>query len=323
MIISVIITAHNRKSYLMDALDSVYSQRDNDMEIIVVKNFHDFDDILDKKGVKVINTAENTSLGEKLYLGMKQAEGDVIALLEDDDLYLPGKLNAVREAFRHSNVVYYHNEMEFIDSKGNKTLKKDREKFRKKYFKNNNFLVVETNFFKRKFLDKLKFSFNNSSIALQKDLVFSWLNELRKLNTLVDTFFLLIALNSYGKLFLDSRFFTAYRIHQSNSSSIKGDSVLLRYPLDSYQTVTLFKDLFKGTKIEELIEAMVADSYLLLRLFDSSGSLTTELDTIKNIIKYYRYDPWELTRIEILARNIICLTPTKIRSNVVSKVFHI
>ncbi|MCY0863304.1 MAG: glycosyltransferase, partial [Metallosphaera prunae] len=72
--ISVIITAHNRKEYLMQAVDSALNQTlpKTEYEVIVVKNFEDYDEELEKKGVKSIVTSEK-ELGEKIVIGTKEA----------------------------------------------------------------------------------------------------------------------------------------------------------------------------------------------------------------------------------------------------------
>ena len=51
--ISVIITAHNRKEFLLEAVNSALNQTlpKDEYEIIVVKNFQDFDDILTNLGI--------------------------------------------------------------------------------------------------------------------------------------------------------------------------------------------------------------------------------------------------------------------------------
>jgi glycosyltransferase involved in cell wall biosynthesis len=50
--ISVIITAHNRREFLLDAVNSALNQTlpKDEYEIIIVKNFSEYDDILKNLG---------------------------------------------------------------------------------------------------------------------------------------------------------------------------------------------------------------------------------------------------------------------------------
>jgi glycosyltransferase involved in cell wall biosynthesis len=54
--ISVVVTAYNRRDFLLSALKSVNNQSFKDYEIIVVKNFHDqaIDNFIKKHGSKEI-----------------------------------------------------------------------------------------------------------------------------------------------------------------------------------------------------------------------------------------------------------------------------
>jgi glycosyltransferase involved in cell wall biosynthesis len=100
--ISVIVTAYDRKKYLLGAVKSALNQtlpRDR-YEVIVVKNFRgDFiDSKLEEWGVTNLYS-ESVGLGAKVYEALQVAKGDVTSPLEDDDEFLPGKLGAVYEAF--------------------------------------------------------------------------------------------------------------------------------------------------------------------------------------------------------------------------------
>jgi len=118
--ISVIITAYNRKKYLLGAVRSALDQTlPKDLyEVIVVKNFRDeyIDRQLEKRGV--INLySDDASQGGKVRDALRVARGDVISLLEDDDEFLPEKLERVYAAFRDS-VDYYHNGRVVVNEAG-------------------------------------------------------------------------------------------------------------------------------------------------------------------------------------------------------------
>jgi glycosyltransferase involved in cell wall biosynthesis len=99
--VSVIIPTHNRKAFVQEAVDSVLAQTYEDFELIVVD-----DGSTDGTG-KVLKRYEN----RLLYLyqanqgvsaarnnGLALAQGEFIAFLDSDDLWLPKKL-AIQVAF--------------------------------------------------------------------------------------------------------------------------------------------------------------------------------------------------------------------------------
>ena len=110
--ISVIITAYNRREFIRDAVNSIINSMlpEDEYEIIVIKNFRDeyVDNIVEKIGGKSIFT-NLISIGAKAALGIDAAEGDVITFLEDDDMYLPDRLEIIRKVFDNDpSLIYYH-----------------------------------------------------------------------------------------------------------------------------------------------------------------------------------------------------------------------
>ncbi|QRF75052.1 Glycosyl transferase family 2 [Thermoplasmatales archaeon] len=111
--LSVIITAYNRKEFLLNAIKSAVNQtlEKKNYEIIVIKNFQDdmIDNYIVKNNIKGIISNDN-SLGGKLIEALNVATGDIISFLEDDDLFFENKLDIVYNEFKKdNNVVYYHN----------------------------------------------------------------------------------------------------------------------------------------------------------------------------------------------------------------------
>jgi hypothetical protein len=124
--ISVIVTAYDRKKYLLGAVRSALDQTlPKDLyEVIVVKNFRDeaIDRQLEKWGV-VNLYSDDVSQGGQVRDALGVARGDVISLLDDDDEFLPEKLERVYAAFRNG-VDYYHNGRVVVNEAG-KVLRKE------------------------------------------------------------------------------------------------------------------------------------------------------------------------------------------------------
>lgn len=117
--ISVIITAYNRRDYLLRALNSVLNQTlDRDLfEIIVIKNYKDneIDQQIIKSGSKLI-FSDDKALGAKFIKGFLESSGDVVCILEDDDLFYRHKLEEVLYEFeRDQKLIFYQHPTDVKD----------------------------------------------------------------------------------------------------------------------------------------------------------------------------------------------------------------
>ncbi|MGC9126572.1 MAG: glycosyltransferase, partial [Thermoplasmata archaeon] len=69
--ISVIITAHNRKEFLKEAIQSALNQtlERSNYEILVIKNFKDeeIDRIIEQNGIRNIFTRDESTMGKILH----------------------------------------------------------------------------------------------------------------------------------------------------------------------------------------------------------------------------------------------------------------
>lgn len=94
--VSVIIPTYNRQDLIMEAIESVLNQVYEDFELIVVDNFSS-DQTLDRlHGIKdprvkiLIEQRRGASFARNT--GIKHAQGQFLAFLDSDDLWLPEKL---------------------------------------------------------------------------------------------------------------------------------------------------------------------------------------------------------------------------------------
>lgn len=106
-LVSVIITTYNRHDFLQDAIASVEQQSYETIELIVVDGHstespayivnaadHDrFEDVI------FIRHDENRGVSAARNSGMQAASGEYIALLDDDDIWLPEKIERQVQAF--------------------------------------------------------------------------------------------------------------------------------------------------------------------------------------------------------------------------------
>lgn len=225
-LISVIILAYSRQTFLEDAVNSVFGQTLSSelYEIILVKNFNNkFTNSLVAEGkIKPVNSNEK-GMGAFIRSGIEQSRGDIIVFLEDDDKWDPARLERVLTHFtKYSTLSYYHNSILEIDEKGNK-LPEPSEFESGKWIGEENCILIEDNE-KRSVVNKIgKYfpDFNLSSIAISKSVAETVNDFLMDIDTAVDTFIFFASLGMSGQIILDPAKLTLYRHHSMNQSGSK------------------------------------------------------------------------------------------------------
>lgn len=106
MKVSVVIPTHNRHEMLVKALDSVVLQTYNDLEIIVVSDgsTDETDTVINEykskdSRIHYISYHPNRGGNYARNIGIKNASGDYIAFLDDDDEWLPQKIELQMKEF--------------------------------------------------------------------------------------------------------------------------------------------------------------------------------------------------------------------------------
>ena len=112
MKVSCVIITHNRIDYLKRAVNSVVNQTYQNIEIFVVDDASDdgtevYGEELKEKGITYIRIEKNESKGGNYArnIGIQYSSGDYVAFLDDDDYWLPDKIERqVNYATYHQNV---------------------------------------------------------------------------------------------------------------------------------------------------------------------------------------------------------------------------
>jgi len=220
--ISVIITAYNRKEFLLDAFNSSLNQTldRSKYEIIVTKNFRDskIDSYIEKNGGKLV-FFDKPGIGPRIADALKYAKGEVICFLEDDDLFMKDKLEYIYNVFlENKNLFYVNNARIYIDDKGN-YLNKGPSKFEKR---EKDVIINDLN---KKPVALLRIQqytnpwHNQSSIAIKKFALKRFRNALYSIKFAPDLFCYFISLIS-GDLLVSNQALTKFRVHESTSNSI-------------------------------------------------------------------------------------------------------
>lgn len=116
--VAVIIIAHNRRRFVGRAMDSVLHQAlpADRLETVVVTNFQDpqIDSRCASMGAKAVVT-DAVPQGAKVLAGLRNTTAPLVSILEDDDVYYPGKLSNIADFFRaNPDVAYLHNNWKYF-----------------------------------------------------------------------------------------------------------------------------------------------------------------------------------------------------------------
>ena len=123
--VSILLTCYQHMRYLPAALDGVRAQTFQDFEIFAIDDGSTDGTrewLAQQSGVTCIFNEVNLGTYETLNVGLRAARGEFIAVLNDDDLWEPAKLErqvALLDA--HPEVGLVHTGGHFIDGDGNRT----------------------------------------------------------------------------------------------------------------------------------------------------------------------------------------------------------
>jgi glycosyltransferase involved in cell wall biosynthesis len=125
--VSVIIPAFNRAEYIKETVNSVLTQDYPNVDLIVVDDgstdgtYEILSEYAGQDKLKLLAHPgrENKGQSAALNLGLEAASGDFIAILDSDDLFLPGKLSAQVEYLNsHPDVGLVYGMGEGVDGSG-------------------------------------------------------------------------------------------------------------------------------------------------------------------------------------------------------------
>lgn len=122
MLVSILITSYNYAPYLAAAIDSALSQTYPDVEVIIVDDgsTDESQTIISSYGSQVTSLfQENRGHPSALNAAFAISRGDVICLLDADDVFEPDKVDRVVAASRRAPDAHLiHHQMQIIDKDG-------------------------------------------------------------------------------------------------------------------------------------------------------------------------------------------------------------
>ncbi|MEM3192803.1 MAG: glycosyltransferase [Candidatus Parvarchaeota archaeon] len=261
--ITVVITAFNRREFINQAVDSVLKQRchPEKFEIIIITNF---DLTLPKTEVQIRTLNIQGTIGEYLAKGLILSKYDIVAFLDDDDVWTENKILRLARVFSDLSIVFYHNAHSYIDSQGN-PLKYVRnvEKTNLDSFKSP--LVFSPSSDPKRLREAIGRSadFNLSCMAVRKAVMLPFIDVLKLITSGPDAFFFWVSVISGGSIYIDNLKLTKYRVHGLNVSGAGSYEKKEKELQREIRTFSLLESLVESTH-QKGIENMIVRRWLHL-----------------------------------------------------------
>ena len=298
--ISVIITAYNRREFLLEAVNSVLM---NDFprelyEIVVSKNFQDdyIDDFLQKNMVTLINTGD-INIGEQLYLAVSNSSGEIICFLDDDDRFKIDKLKYIYSRFSQDRqLVYYNNSTDSIDDRSNPIPGNIHRRI------SDNVVIMgpsadEIAKYLRTRDDFTLYSlmFNLSCVSIRRSAILNYTGYLRKIIDGTDWFVFYCALLSSGKMQFDTKILTDYRVHGSASNVLTTSASLTeiakfsigKFDVEGHYSLIL-SEFCRGTGVDGILRTKLLEERILMKI-QGKGHQNITLREYMEYLKMLKY----------------------------------
>ena len=126
-LVTAVIPTRNRPELVRRAVCSALSQTYSNLEIVVVIDGIDTATVetleaLNELRVRIVALAENVGGSEARNIGVREASGEWIALLDDDDEWLPQKIERQMEKIQSENREILFSATQYIDKKGERVI---------------------------------------------------------------------------------------------------------------------------------------------------------------------------------------------------------
>lgn len=209
-LVSVIVVTYNRIDFLAKTIDSIVSQSYSNLEILIVADGKDYRlaDLIKSFGDERLRLIEIDHSGRPSVprnVGIRQANGDLIAFCDDDDLFDKRKIQEQVDCFlQNGKLQLCYTSFKTIDEKGNFLNNEDRN-------------VSQTTFKNQLLRNTITFSSVLIKKDLPKDLLF--FNESLFLKASEDFLFVTKIVEKLPIFFLNKPLLF-YRVHQQGISQI-------------------------------------------------------------------------------------------------------
>ena len=257
--VSVIVSAHNRPEYLMEALKSLKGQTapPDAFEIIVVKDY-----ALDPTGldmgdvnIKFVDVSQ-TDLVYKHIAGIKNARGSFIAFMDDDDLFASIKIERILnlskymdgDSFCFNEKKFFNNDLDDFSALSNVSA--------------SSFEFFEAPKFSSGKLNRHTPWYNLSSMTMGINLALKGMDIIGDFRREIDPLWYLIALEYGSKIIYDSSHLTFYRRHSGGVSRSDSKIKTCNYALQAIESYDKMLQVFTGKVTLDSVLEMQAEWYI-------------------------------------------------------------
>ena len=116
-LISIVLCTYNGERFIREQVDSLLNQTYKNIEIIISDDASTDDTVIilrqyrDHPAIKLFLQTSNTGLGKNFEFALKQARGEFIAFSDQDDVWMPEKIQKMLEAVGDSYLLYSDSEL--------------------------------------------------------------------------------------------------------------------------------------------------------------------------------------------------------------------
>lgn len=277
MKVSVIITSYNYEQYIQDAVKSVLNQTFTDFELIIIDDSSTDNSVeiikqIKDSRVKFIQNDKNYGLKYSVQKALELAQGEWIAFLESDDLWVPETLETrLNYAEKYSDVGIIFNDVEeFGDEEWLKAVK-------------NNFIRTRNILNKIKFPKNIFYNINVhnlimtfSSVMIKRE-YFKNLNFNTPIDALLD-WWIYIHISYYTKAFYIKEKLTKWRQHRQSYILKK------KHAHFKFANIEAYLDVYKTNKLSITFLPFLIFSILIMLLHRIKFYYVVIVRKIKDIL---------------------------------------
>jgi glycosyltransferase involved in cell wall biosynthesis len=208
MKISVCLASYNGSKYINKQIESIlYQLRETDELVIVDDNSSDetvkiIEDFKDPR-IKLINNVFNLGVVKNFERAINNATGDIIFLSDQDDVWLPNKVEKILEVFqKYPDITLVLSDAQIIDSEGQITA--------------NSFFKIRGKFVANPLSNIIKNKYHGCTLAFRREMVEVFLPF--PANTPMHDMWIGIVNAIYGKVFYIDEPLIQHRRHDNNTS---------------------------------------------------------------------------------------------------------
>ena len=301
---SIIVICYKRKNFLLDAVKSVLSQdypRDK-IQIIVVKAFYDdeVDSFLKENNIYVV-FSDTEYYGKSVADALTAATGNIVCLLDDDDIFYSNKLSKVSQIFQTDEGIYLSvNNYNIIDRNGAVIKSNFHNAERENQFKMGPRVFHSDDYDLPIMLNVLRMTFNSSRMCFRQGIIVNRLDLMSRILFSVDAIPIVLCLNDKKSVVSLPEELTGYRIHEKNISLAPSGQINMK------KFVVTHTKMMDDAKVQSEYLAEINESLSLVYSFffssqkyklailmaDKKEALTASKEVVKKLLENFQ-DIWK------------------------------